>query len=58
MGIRAGSIVAPLLAVGASYRSPKARRLLSEMLRKSFTTRVSPYLGQQNYFGLRDNSGN
>jgi hypothetical protein len=58
MGMRAGSIVAPLLAVGASYRSPKARRLLSEMLRKSFTTRVSPYLGQQNYFGLRDNSGN
>ena len=58
MGIRAGSIVAPLLAVGASYRSPKARRLLSEMLRKSFTTRVSPYLGHQNYFGLRDNSGN
>lgn len=55
---RGGSIVAPLLAVGASYRSPKARKILSEMLRKSFTTRVGPYLGQQNYLGLRDNSGN
>jgi hypothetical protein len=55
---RGGGIVAPLLAGGAAYKSPKARRLLSEMLRKSFTTRVSPYLGQQNYFGLRENSGN
>ena len=51
---RGGSIVVPLGLIGASYRSPMARKLLSQMLRKSFTTKVSPYLGQQNYFGLRD----
>lgn len=51
---RGGSIVVPLGLIGASYRSPMARKLLSQMLRKSYTTKVSPYLGQQNYFGLRD----
>ena len=56
--LRGGGALGTLGLVGASYRNPTARKILSEMLRKSFTTRVSPYLGQQNYFGLRDNSGN
>tara|TARA_R100000963_G_scaffold34359_1_gene27897 strand:+ start:1260 stop:3026 length:1767 start_codon:yes stop_codon:yes gene_type:complete len=51
---RGGGLIAPLMLTGASYKSPTARKILSEMLKKSFTTRVGPYLGQQNYFGLRD----
>jgi hypothetical protein len=48
----------PLSLVGASYKNPAARKILADLLRKNVTARMSPTLAQQEYFGLRNNSGN